>query len=191
MIFPALEYMKKEFDDARKDIELIHKETVNSNKVKITLAKDNSEIKPTGDITYSTIFLPVDSYILCFSYADDEGLYDEFKGSDSCLIINDPVKFAERIHHAFSIAMPDHFGVDARVTYSKHQSHFGPLFSKPKKYIYQREFRFAWIANNPKQMLDPKQLIENDLDEIRKIIPDPVELKLGSIEDISDIVERK
>ncbi len=189
LISPAIEYMKKEYDEARKDNELIHKESVSSNKVKITLAKNNSEIKPIGDITYSTIFLPVDSYILCFSYDYDESLYDEFKGSDSCLIINDPIDFAERVHHAFSMAMPDHVGVDARLTYSKHQSHFGPLFSKPRKYIFQREYRFAWIANNPKRMLDPKHLIDNDIDEIRKIIPDPVKLNLGSLEDISDIVK--
>ncbi|MBW1706860.1 MAG: hypothetical protein JRJ86_17150 [Deltaproteobacteria bacterium] len=190
-ICPALEYIKKEYDEARKDNELIHRKNVSSNNVKITLAKNNSEIKPIGDITYSTIYLPADSYILCFSYDYDENLYREFKGSDSCLVINDPVEFAERIHHAFSIAKPDHIGVDARVTYSKHQSHLGPLFSKPQKYIFQREYRFAWIPNNPKQLLNPKHLIENDIDEIRKIIPHPVELILGSIKDISDIVERK
>lgn len=190
-ICPALEYIKKEYDEARKDNELIHRKTISSDKVRITLAKNNSEINPIGNITYFTIFLPADSYILCFSYDYDEGLYDEFEGSDSCLVINDPIEFTTRIHHAFSIAMPDYIGVDARVTYSKHQSHFGPLFSKPKKYIYQREYRFAWIPENTKRLLDLKHLIENDINEIRKIIPAPVKLKLGSIKDISDVVERK
>ena len=96
------------------------------------MAKNNSEIKPIGDITFSNIILPADSYILCFSYDYDEGLYHEFEGSDSCLVINDPIEFAEKIHHAFQYGMPDYSGADARVTYSKHQSHFGPLFSKPK-----------------------------------------------------------
>lgn len=190
-ICPALEYIKKEYDEARKDNELIHRKNVNSNKVKIKLEKNGSEIKPIGDITYSTIFLSADSYILCFSYDFDEGLYDEFKGSDSCLIINDTVEFAERIHHAFELAMPNHSGVDARVTYSKHQSHFGPLFSKPKDYIYQREYRFAWISNNSKLVLDPKNLIENSIDDIRKMTPSPVELNLGSLKDIASILARK
>ena len=190
-ICPALEYIKKEYDEARKDNELIHQKNISSNKIMIISAQNNSDIKTIGDITYSTIYLPVDSYILCFSYDYDEGLYHEFEGSESCLIINDPVEFARRIHHAFSIKMPDYIGVDGRVTYGRHQSCLGLLFSKSKKYIYQREYRFAWIANNPKQRLNPKDLIENDIDEIRKIIPEPVELKLGSIEDISDMVERK
>jgi hypothetical protein len=190
LVFPAIEYIKKEYDDARKDNELVHKTMLSSNRVKITLEKDNSEIKPIGDITESTILLAADSYILCFSYDYDEGLYDEFGGSDSCLIINDPVNFAERMHYAFELAMPYHSGVDARVTYSKHQSHFGPLFSKPKKYIYQREYRFAWISNNSKLILDPKHLIENSIDKIRKMIPGPVELKLGTLKDISNMVVR-
>jgi len=190
-ICPALEYIKKEYDEARKDNELIHKKNVSSNKVKITLEKDGSEIKPIGDITYSTIFLPVDSYILCFSYDFDEDLYSEFEGSDSCLVINDPDDFAERIHHSFNIAAPDYIGVDARVTYSMHQSHLGPLFSKPRKYIFQREYRFSWVENNPKRLLKPEHLIEKNIDEIRKIIPDPVELKIGSIKDISHILKRK
>ncbi|WP_457594366.1 hypothetical protein [Hydrogenimonas sp.] len=190
-ICPALEYIKKEYDEARRDNELIYQKNISSNNVKITLAKNNSEIKPLGDITYSTIYLPADTYILCLSYDYDENLYDEFEGSDSCLVINNPVEFAERIHHAFNIVLPDHIGVNARVTYSKHQSGLGPLFSKPKKYIVQREHRFVWIPENSKQLLNPIDLVENNIDEIRKMIPDPIEIKLGSIKDISEIVERK
>ncbi len=189
-VLPAIEYLKNELDDARRDNELVHKTTLSSKRVKITLKKDNSEINPIGDITESTLFLAADSYILCFSYDFDEGLYDEFKDSDSCLIINDTVEFAKRIHQAFELAMPHHSGVDARVTYSKHQSHFGPLFSKPIKYIYQREYRFAWISNNSKLILNPNILIENNIDEIKKMIPKPVELNLGSLKDIANIVVR-
>jgi len=191
LIFPALEFMKKEYDEGRRDKEVIHTRSINSDKVKITLAKNNIPIQPIGDITYSTIHLPIDSYILCFSYDYDEGLYNEFKGSDSCLIINDVVQFTERIHDSFNKVMPNYIGSNARVTYSKHLSSFGVLFSKARRYIYQREYRFAWVTINRKSsMLNPMQIINESIEEIKKIIPKPVEINIGSLQDISNVVVR-
>lgn len=188
-VSPALEYLKKEYDEARKDNEQIHQQAISPDKVKIS-SMNGATINPIGDITFSTILLPIDCYILCFSYDYDESLYDEFKGSDSCLIINDVMSFSERIFNAFREVMPDHHGMDARVTYSKHSSSLGVLFSKAKKHIYQREYRFAWLPNNPKQLINPMQLLQNDIDEIKKILPDPIKLAIGSLEDISEIKVR-
>jgi hypothetical protein len=144
LVFPALEYIKREYDAARKDNELVHKKDVPADSVRIT-TKDGVPIVPLGDVTFSTLLLPIDSYILCFSYDYDEGLYDEFKGSEACLVVQDVKKFSERIHDAFAKAMPSYLGIDGRVVYGKHQSSLGVLFSKPKGFIYQREYRFAWI----------------------------------------------
>lgn len=190
-VSPALEYLKKEYDEARKDNEQIHQKNVSPDKVKMSSMKNGATINPIGDIIYSTILLPIDCYILCFSYDYDKNLYDEFKGSDSCLIINDVTLFAERIYTAFQKALPDYTGIDARVTYSKHLNHLGILFSKTKRHINQRECRFAWLPNNSKHLINPMQLLENDIDEIKKMLPDPIKLSIGSLEDISEIRVRQ
>lgn len=188
LIHPALEFIKKEYDEARKDNELIHSKTLSSQNVTITQL-NNKRIIPTGDITSHTI-LPVDCYILCFSYDYDVDLYEKFANSDSCLIINDTIEFAERIHAEFTERMPDYSGVDARVSYSKHMNPHGPLFSKPKGFIYQREYRFVWIPTHPKRQINLLHIINEDLEALREIIPDPIKISLGCLEDISKIVNR-
>jgi len=79
LILPALEFMKKEYDEGRRDKEVIHTRSINSDKVKITLAKNNMPIQPIGDITYSTIHLPIDSYILCFRMIMMKGFITNLK----------------------------------------------------------------------------------------------------------------
>jgi len=187
-IYPALEYIKKEYDEARKDNEQVHSRNVSSDNTKIIFKKNNKATKPIGELTNYTISLPVDSYILCFSYEYDEVLYDEFKGSDSCLVINDVDKFVNRMHTSFKKLMPKYSGCNSRVTYSKHLSPFGVLFSKPQKYIYQREYRFVWLPHDPKQMVEPIKLINNEFEELRELIPKPVKISLGSLKDIASII---
>jgi len=86
--------------------------------------------------------------------------------------------------------MPNYIGSNARVTYSKHLSSFGVLFSKARRYIYQREYRFALMPRNPESMLNPMQIINESIDEIKKILPKPVEIRIGSLQDISNIIVR-
>jgi len=189
-IFPALEYIRKEYDAARKDNELVHEKVVNPETVTITTL-DKTPIIPVGDVTFSTYFLPIDSYILCFAYDYDERLYDEFEGSDACLTIHDVEEFARRLHAAFEKAMPSHIGANGRVTYGKHQSSFGVLFSKPKSYIYQREYRFSWIPEKPTRLLDVMAFINRNHEEIREMIPPHVEIYTGPLDDISTLIERR
>jgi hypothetical protein len=188
-IFPALEYIKKEYDAARKDNELVHEKSLAAGTVTIP-SENNFPIIPTGDVSLSTISLPIDSYILCFSYDYDEGLYEEFKGSDACLVIHDVDQFADRVNVAFTEAMPSYLGHNGRVTYGNHRSSLGVLFSKPKSHIYQREYRFVWAPKEPTRMLDPVHWINKNLDEIRAIIPAPVEICAGPLDDITSLITR-
>jgi hypothetical protein len=189
LIRPALEYIKREYDEARKDNELLHSWESSPENVKITLQKNNQNITPLGNITFSSI-LPIDCYILCFSYDYDGTFYEKFKGADSCLIIKDPIAFAERMHIAFTEKMPDFYGINARVSYSKHESPFGILFSKHKDYLYQREYRFVWLQNNPKRWLNILDILNNDEDKLKPLIPEPVKINLGSLSGISALVEK-
>jgi len=189
LIRSALEYIKKEYDEARRDNELIHSKTSSSQTVTIIQA-NNKPITPTSNVIFNTI-LPVGCYILCFSYDYDLDLYEKFTNSDSCLIINDTVAFTERLHTAFSEQVPGYSGIDARVSYSNHMSCHGPLFSKPRDFIYQREYRFAWIPTHPKQKINLLHIINEDIETLREVIPDPLKINLGSLEDISNIVIKK
>ena len=151
------------------------------------MTKDKKIIKPIGDVVFSEIHLPIESYILCFSYANDDGLYEEFEGSDACLIIHDMNEFTKRIHIAFNKEMPNHIGRNGRVNYGRQLSPFGVLFTKPLDYIYQREYRFSWIPEQPKQFIDLNHIMDKNQEKIRKIIPKPIVITLGSIKDISSI----
>lgn len=189
LIRPALEYIKREYDEARKDNELIHSRESRPENVKITMQKNNQNIIPIGNIIFSSI-LPVDCYILCFSYDYDDTFYEKFKGADSCLIIKNPIAFEERMHKAFTEKMPDFCGINARVSYSKYGSPFGVLFSKNKDYLYQREYRFAWLPSNTKRRLNIMDILNSDEEKLKPFIPEPVKINLGSLSDISVLVEK-
>jgi hypothetical protein len=126
---------------------------------------------------------------LCFSYDYDEGLYNEFKDSDACLVIHNVKEFANRLTAAFAEEMLSHLAFDGRVAYGNQQSPFGVLFSKPKSYIYQREYRFLWIPENPQQhrMVDPMTIINENIDKIQSIIPPHVDIYVGSLHDITSL----
>ena len=81
LIRPALEYIKKEYDEARNDNEIIHSQTLNSENITVT-QQNNEPITSIEDFKLSHILLPVDCYILCFSYDYDVGLYGKFTNSD-------------------------------------------------------------------------------------------------------------
>jgi hypothetical protein len=188
-IFPALEYIRKEYHAARKDNEMVHEKAVVPESITITTS-DKTQIVPVGEVTFSTHYLPIDSYIICFAYDYDEGLYDEFEGSNACLVIDDVAEFATRLHAAFEKAMPSHIGANSRVTYGKHQSAFGVLFSKLRSYCYQREYRFSWIPETPTRLLNPTAFINQNYDEIRTMIPQPVEIYTGPLDDITSLITR-
>ena len=189
LIFSAIEYLKNEYDAARKDNELVHAKNVSASAVSIT-TQDGKPIVPIGDVTFSNIHLSLDTYILCFSYDYDEKFYEWFEGTDACLIIDNVPEFENRVFAAFEKAMPSHTGVNGRVTYGKHPSARGIMFSKPLTYKYQREHRFSWIPESSKRTITPEAIIKMNMDEIRPLIPAPVEIWAGSLKDISRIVRR-
>lgn len=189
VIHPAIEFLKQEYDAARHDNELVHRKTVSPERIKFTL-KNGEPILPTGPIVASFFHTAIDSYILCFSYDYDEALYDEFEGSDACLAINDVEAFTERVHAEFSKVMPYHLCINARVSYSNHPNTFGVLFSKDKRYLSQREYRFAWVPERPGLELAPECFLEKNLEEIRSIIPPPVVIQVGPLSDITTLMNR-
>lgn len=188
-IASAIEYLKYESDEARQDNELIHSKLVSGSSVSIT-DKDGKSIIPIGNVTFSSVMFSLDSYLLCLSYDYDERFYKWFKDADACLVIENVDEFAQRVYAAFSKAMPSHTGFNGRVTYGNHQSELGVLFSKPKEFLYQREYRFSWIPETSERIISPEIITRMDIDKLRPIIPTAIDIYAGSLKDISRIVRK-
>jgi len=189
VIFPALEYAKADHNAARQDMEHVHTKKVASSHVIIT-TQNGKAITPIGDVTFHEVHMPTDSYILCLSYEYDEAFYEWFEDVDACLVIEDVPEFSNRIHAAMNKVLPYHLGMDHRVVYGKHQSQFGVLFSKPKTYLRQREYRFSWVPEASKQLMPLGDVLKIDHEELKKLIPPPVHIWAGPLKDIARIVRK-
>lgn len=167
---PATDYKQQETDAARHDDELVRIKTSPASSVSITNMSTGQTIKPIGEVVYRTE-VGTNYLTICFSKLWDEHQFDDFPGTDACLVIHEVDDFCERLHHAAEIALPQWAGMDAAVVYGG-KSGLGAVFSKPLKFISQHEWRFAW---------HPYQRVEE---------LSPVLLTIGSIADIAEIVER-
>lgn len=167
---PASEYKLQETDLARHDDELVRVNTSPASSVKITILDTGQEVKPVGDIVYQSE-VGTNYFTVCFSKVWDEHLFEEFPNTDSCLVIHDVHEFRERFHSAAELVLPQWAGIDDAVVYGR-QSQLGAIFSKPPKFIYQHEWRFAWHPPRPIEQLSP------------------ITVEIGSIADIAEIVDR-
>ena len=169
-LVPASDYFEVKEDVARQDNELVREQTHSGKNVTVTHVATEKRMPVIGDITYRDE-IGTDYYTLCLSSSWDPLLFDEFKGSDSCLVIHDPEEFCERVHFYAEKQLKDWAGIDAAVSYLV-SSRLGPAFSKPWKYLAQKEWRFAW---------HPPIKIEK--------LPVSV-IQIGSIEKIAEIITR-
>jgi hypothetical protein len=167
---PASDYKKQESDLARHDDELVRINKSPASAVTITGESTGQRIRPIGDVTYRSE-VGTNYLTICFSDRWDELLFNDFPGTDACLVIHNVEKFSERFHAAAELALPDWFGMDAPVVYGG-SSAFGAVFSKPLQFIIQHEWRFAW---------SPPVSIEHI---------EPIKIGIGSISDIAEIIER-
>jgi hypothetical protein len=167
---PATDYKQQETDAARHDDELVRINTSPASAVTITIERTGQTIKPIGDVVYRSE-VGTNYLTICFSKRWDEHLFDDFPGTNACLVVHNVDDFCERFHSAAELALPQWAGIDAAVVYGG-KSNLGAVFSKPLQFIVQHEWRFAWHPHTPVKELAP------------------VLLTIGSIADIAEIVER-
>lgn len=105
---------------------------------------------------------------LSLAQAWDDALFDQFPGSDCCLVVHDVEQFGERIHRAAARVLPSWAGIDAAVSYGA-ASPLGAAFSKTRRHAPEQEWLFAW---RPMQAVMPVN---------------PVVIRIGSIEDIAEL----
>jgi hypothetical protein len=167
---PATDYKQQETDAARHDDELVRINTSPASAVTITIERTGQTIKPIGDVVYRSE-VGTNYLTICFSKRWDEHLFDDFPGTNACLVVHNVDDFCERFHSAAELALPQWEGIDAAVVYGG-KSNLGAVFSKPLQFIVQHEWRFAWHPHTPVKELAP------------------ILLTIGSIADIAEIVER-
>lgn len=170
-IKPAIYYLEDKNNQARKDNEHIFE----------------SETK-NGDILQTFTDRDINKYILCMSYAYDERLYDAFE-SDACLVIKDVIEFEKRLESAIVSLNRDFYFIGSRVSYSKIMHQSSVLFSKTFDYITQREYRYLICSDNP-ILADYKKLQNSDSEYFNSKIS-PLNVIIGNLEDIADIVYKK
>ena len=113
--------------------------------------------------------LPAANYLtLSMAQAWDDVLFDQFPGSDCCLVVHDVEQFGERIHRAAAKLLPSWVGIDAAVSYGG-TSPLGAAFCKTKRHALEQEWLFAWRPMQPAMPVNP------------------VVIRIGSIEDIAEL----
>jgi len=169
-VVPASNYIELEGDRARQDDELVRKQTSRGEDVVITHQRTGQQIKPIGDVVYRDE-VGTNYYTICMSSAWDLLLFDEFKGSNSCLVVHNTNAFCELVHHHVEKILKGWAGWDAEVSYLS-KSPYGPAFSKSWTYLAQKEWRFAWLPAR------------------RTLKLEPFLIRLGNIEHIAEVVRR-
>lgn len=134
-------------------------------------APRGEQILPFGSAAKRAAAAPASYLTLSLGQCWDERLFDEFPGTDCCLVIHDPEQFGERIHRAAEKALPNWAGIDAAISYGV-PSPLGAAFSKLKRYAHQKEWLFAWRPIQPTMSLNP------------------VLIRIGSIEDIAELRQK-
>ena len=167
---PATDYKSMSGDSARQDDEQLRRREVEGGGVSIVNMTTGEPIRPIGQVRFDTQ-IQTNYYVLCFSKSCDIHMYELFKGTDACLVVHEPDVFCERIHSAVSEVLPAWVGMDAETKYGA-RNPLGAVFEKDARYFAQSEWRFAWL---------PPQA---------KIGLSSVDIKIGSIEGIAEVVSR-
>ena len=166
---PASDYKIVETDLARQDDELVRVSSSPASSVKILDENTGKKINPIGDVTYRSE-IHTDYLTICFSTQWDEKLFEEFPGTNACLIVHNVEEFCERFHMEVEKQLPQWAGIDGCVVYGE-KSELGVAFSKPLRFFTQQEWRFAWLPDNP--MIELKAMT----------------IRIGNIENIAEIIE--
>ncbi|MEQ1767811.1 MAG: hypothetical protein ABL859_10325, partial [Methylotenera sp.] len=164
---PASHYRNLEAAEARSDNEQHRVLVYPASSFKMTLERTGQPIIPTGDITFES-FVDTDYLTLCLAKKWGHHFLGDFEGSDACLVIHEPHEFCERIHLAVEKLLPDWSGIDGPVRYGS-KSPLGAAFTKPDKFVFQFEWRFAWLPPMPINACEPLVISIGSIESIAEI----------------------
>lgn len=166
----ASDYKDMEEAAARTDDER-HRKIVLANP-SITHVRTRRPIIPLGDVVMSSE-IASDYLALCFAKVDSDHFYQDFPGSDACLIIHSPNVFFDRVYKAIDAAIPVGWGViDGPVTYGG-RSNLGTPFMKPGKFLFQFEWRLACLPVPALSKCTSMTLTIGNITDIAEIVAAP------------------
>jgi hypothetical protein len=167
---PASDYKDMEGAAARTDDER-RRRFVLANP-SITNVRTGQPIVPVGDVVMSSE-IASDYLTLCFASVDSDHFYQDFPGSDACLIIHNPNAFFDRVYKAIDSTIPIGWGaIDGPVKYGGRSS-LGTPFMKPKKFLFQFEWRFACLPVPALGKCTSMQLTIGNIADIAEVVAAP------------------
>ncbi|MFT5660998.1 MAG: hypothetical protein ACI9TV_001642 [Sulfurimonas sp.] len=172
-ISPASSYYDEKLNEAIRDNELQFDIITHPSKVTITNKKNNTKVKPLGNIT-STYQLSSDYFIQSLAGKYTYREYDDFE-CDSCLIITDISRYIENIKKE----MAKH--INKFEFYFDYVEYIDPLkirmevrpniiFSKHFKYAYQNECRIVIIPKEKTNKLEKFLIKIGPMHEYAKLV---------------------
>lgn len=167
---PASDYKDMEESAARTDDEQ-HRRFVLRNP-KITHVRTGQSIIPIGDVVRSS-YIESDYLTLCLATIYSTHFYQDFKGSDACLIIHNPNEFFDRLYKAIDSVLPNSWGVaDGPVSYGR-RSELGVPFTKPEEFMFQFEWRFACLPIPSLKKCEATVVVLGSIEDIAEIVAAP------------------
>ncbi|MBS4005007.1 MAG: hypothetical protein AB7F72_03720 [Afipia sp.] len=144
----AQEYALMEKDPARQDDERVKHSYSPGEYISLTMP-DGLQVRPIGDLKYSTS--GTDYFLYCVSMDWDSVLFDQFSGTDCCVVIKEPDEFARRLEHAAKNLLPGwyfhHCPIEYFDTYERRsKERIDNAMSKDFRFAYQKEYRFLFAG---------------------------------------------
>jgi hypothetical protein len=140
----------------------------------ITDVRTGQSIIPIGDVVMSSD-IASDYLTLCFATVDSDHFYQDFPGSDACLVIHNTNTFFDRVYKAIDSAVPIGWGaIDGPVTYGSRSS-LGAPFMKPDKFLFQFEWRFACLPIPALSKCTAMSLTVGSIADIAEVVAEPLE----------------
>ena len=168
---PASSYGEMVGDLARHDNELVRENSIPSERVTITHVATGKPMKAVGDVVFRDE-VGTNYFTLCFSTAWDPLLFDEFKGSNACLVIHEPDEVCDRIYFYAQQFLRNWASIDGAVCYGG-EHNYGPMFTKHWKYTTQKEWRFAWVPPERGDQLYPFCIRIGNIERYAEIVTRP------------------
>lgn len=144
----AEQYALMETDPARQDDERVKHSYSPGQYVTLTMT-DGQVVRPVNDLKCSTS--GTDYFLYCVAMDWDPYLFDEFSGTDCCVVIKDPDEFGRRMERAAASQLPGwyfhHCPIDYFDTHERRpRERIDNAMSKEFRFAYQREYRFLFAG---------------------------------------------
>lgn len=174
---PASDYKDMEDSAARTDDE--QKRRLVLRNAKITHVSTGQRIIPIGDVVISSC-IESDYLVLCLATMHSTHFYEDFKGSDACLIIHNPNEFFNRMYSVIDSVLPRSWAAaDGPVSYGR-SSKLGVPFTKPEHFMFQFEWRFACLPIPSLNRCEPTMITLGSIEDIAEIVSSAETVQLTS-----------